>query len=51
MPSSTHYDLIIIGTGPRGGTFAYKLTPSGKNILLLERGDYLRKFEVEGLEI
>ena len=38
---STHYDVIIIGTGPGGGTLAYKLAPSGKKILLLERGDYL----------
>ncbi|MDN5940367.1 MAG: GMC family oxidoreductase [Nitrospira sp.] len=39
MPS--HYDIIIIGTGPGGGTLAYKLAPSGKKILLLERGGYL----------
>ena len=38
---STHYDIIIIGTGPGGGTLAYKLAPSGKKILLLERGGYL----------
>ena len=41
MPGSTHYDVIIIGTGAGGGTLAYKLAPSGKRILLLERGDYL----------
>lgn len=41
MASSTHYDIIIIGTGPGGGTLAYKLAPSGKKILLLERGGYL----------
>jgi choline dehydrogenase-like flavoprotein len=41
MPHSTHYDVIIIGTGPGGGTLAYKLAPSGKRILLLERGGYL----------
>lgn len=41
MASSTHYDVIIIGTGAGGGTLAYKLAPSGKRILLLERGDYL----------
>jgi choline dehydrogenase-like flavoprotein len=38
---STHYDIIIIGTGPGGGTLAYKLAASGKKILLLERGGYL----------
>jgi len=38
---STHYDVIIIGTGAGGGTLAYRLAPSGKRILLLERGGYL----------
>jgi choline dehydrogenase-like flavoprotein len=36
-----HYDVIIIGTGAGGGTLAYQLAPSGKRILLLERGDYV----------
>jgi len=36
-----HYDVIIIGTGAGGGTLAHTLAPSGKRILLLERGDYL----------
>jgi choline dehydrogenase-like flavoprotein len=39
----THYDVIIIGTGAGGGTLAYHLAPSGKKILLLERGDYVRR--------
>ena len=38
---SNHYDVIIIGTGAGGGTLAYRLAPSGKRILLLERGDYV----------
>jgi choline dehydrogenase-like flavoprotein len=38
-----HYDIIIIGTGAGGGTLAYRLAPSGKRILILERGDYLRR--------
>ena len=33
-----HYDVIIIGTGAGGGTLAHTLAPSGKRILLLERG-------------
>src|SRR3954454_3755060 len=36
-----HYDVIIIGTGAGGGTLAHRLAPSGKKILLLERGGYL----------
>ncbi len=33
--------MIIIGTGAGGGTLAHRLAPSGKKILLLERGGYL----------
>jgi choline dehydrogenase-like flavoprotein len=36
-----HYDVIIIGTGAGGGTLAYALAPTGKRVLLLERGDYV----------
>jgi choline dehydrogenase-like flavoprotein len=36
-----HYDVIIIGTGAGGGTLAHALAPSGKRILLIERGDFL----------
>lgn len=41
MSLETKYDVIIIGTGAGGGTLAWKLAPSGKRILLLERGDYV----------
>jgi len=41
MASQNHYDVIIIGTGAGGGTLGYRLAPSGKRILLLERGDYV----------
>lgn len=41
MVPSERYDVIIIGTGAGGGTLAYRLAPTGKKILLLERGDYL----------
>ena len=35
------YDVIIVGSGPGGGTMAWRLAQTGKRILLLERGDYL----------
>lgn len=41
MSSGNKYDVIIIGTGAGGGTLAHALAPSGKKILLLERGDYV----------
>jgi choline dehydrogenase-like flavoprotein len=37
----SHYDVIIIGTGAGGGTLARHLAPSGKQVLLLERGGWL----------
>ncbi|MGO9461702.1 MAG: GMC oxidoreductase [Rhodomicrobium sp.] len=39
--SSEHYDAVIIGSGPGGGTMAWRLAKTGKRILLLERGGYL----------
>jgi choline dehydrogenase-like flavoprotein len=36
-----HFDIIVIGTGAGGGTLAHTIAPSGKRILLLERGDWL----------
>jgi len=38
-----HFDVIIIGSGAGGGTLAHTLAGSGKNILLLERGDFLAR--------
>ena len=38
-----HYDIIIIGTGSGGSTIAYKLAPTGKRILILERGGFIPK--------
>jgi choline dehydrogenase-like flavoprotein len=37
----THYDVIIIGTGAGGGTLLSRLAPTGKRILVLERGEYI----------
>jgi choline dehydrogenase-like flavoprotein len=35
------YDVIVIGSGAGGGTLVRRLAPSGKRILLLERGGWL----------
>ncbi len=45
-----HYDLIVIGSGPGGASLAQRLAPTGKRILILERGDYLRARRRTGLE-
>ncbi len=41
MPATIHYDVIIIGSGAGGGTLACHLAPSGKRILVVERGGYV----------
>jgi choline dehydrogenase-like flavoprotein len=41
MATQDHFDVIIIGTGAGGGTLAHKLAPTGKRVLLLERGGYV----------
>ncbi|MEV6192865.1 GMC family oxidoreductase [Streptomyces sp. NPDC051920] len=41
MTGDQHYDVIVIGTGAGGGTLAHRLAPSGKRVLILERGGYL----------
>jgi choline dehydrogenase-like flavoprotein len=37
------YDVIIVGSGAGGGTLARQLAPTGKRILILERGDWLKR--------
>jgi choline dehydrogenase-like flavoprotein len=39
------FDLIVIGSGPGGACLAQALAPTGKRILILERGDYLPREE------
>jgi choline dehydrogenase-like flavoprotein len=36
-----HYDVIVIGSGAGGGTVTHALAPTGKRILLLERGGWM----------
>ena len=43
MASANAYDVIVIGSGAGGGTLVHRLAPSRKRILLLERGDYVRR--------
>src|SRR5215470_2094754 len=41
MSVENKFDIIIIGTGAGGGTLGYALAPTGKRVLLIERGDYV----------
>ena len=41
MGSTNQYDLIVVGSGPGGASLVHELAPTGKRILLLERGQYL----------
>lgn len=43
MATHDHYDLIVIGSGPGGGSVACEAASRGKRVLLLERGDYLKR--------
>ena len=36
-----HYDIVIVGSGAGGGTLAYALAPTGKSIVIIERGAVL----------
>lgn len=38
---SSHYDVIIIGTGAGGGSLLNRIAASGKRVLVLERGPFL----------
>jgi len=40
---SEEFDVIVIGTGAGGGTLANTLAPSGKRVLVLERGNFLTR--------
>jgi len=42
MPSQETVDVLVIGSGMGGATFAAGLAPSGAKILILERGERLR---------
>jgi choline dehydrogenase-like flavoprotein len=41
--AAEHYDVIVIGSGPGGAALAQRLAPTGRRILLLERGQYLTR--------
>ena len=38
---SSKFDIVIIGSGAGGATLAQRLAPTGKSILILERGEHL----------
>jgi choline dehydrogenase-like flavoprotein len=39
------FDVVIIGSGAGGGTIARELAPTGKRILIVERGDFIPQEE------
>jgi choline dehydrogenase-like flavoprotein len=40
---SDHYDVLVIGSGPGGATTAARVAETGRRVLILERGDFLRR--------
>ncbi|MFA5569377.1 MAG: hypothetical protein WC972_12110, partial [Trueperaceae bacterium] len=43
---ANHHDLIVIGSGSGGASLAQRVAATGKRILILERGDYLPRSEL-----
>ncbi|MFO1054377.1 MAG: GMC family oxidoreductase [Planctomycetota bacterium] len=41
MGNDARFDVVILGTGAGGGTLLHALAPTGKRILVLERGGFL----------
>jgi choline dehydrogenase-like flavoprotein len=39
--TTQHYDVIVIGSGAGGGTLTWRLAPTGRRVLLVERGGYV----------
>jgi choline dehydrogenase-like flavoprotein len=39
--NDNRYDVIVIESGPGGGSVSHSLARTGKRILFMERGDYL----------
>jgi choline dehydrogenase-like flavoprotein len=53
--SSERFDVIVIGTGAGGGALLERLAPTGKRILVLERGEFLprekRNWDVRAVQL
>ncbi len=43
MADRARYDVVIVGSGPGGAAVAQRLAPTGKQILILERGGWLER--------
>ena len=41
--ANDHYDVLVVGSGPGGATTAARVAETGRRVLLLERGDFLRR--------
>lgn len=46
--ADTHYDAIIIGSGPGGGSAAWTLAEAGKRVLIVERSPLLPNSRLRG---
>ena len=42
MADDRRFDVIVVGSGLGGSCLAHRLASSGRDVLVVERGDYLR---------
>ena len=51
VPPAREFDVVVIGSGPSGSLVAARAAATGKSVLVLEAGPYVREETIDGQEI
>lgn len=51
QPITLYTDVLVIGSGAGGGVIAGELTATGKDVIVVEKGDYFADHELHGREL